>query len=112
MGELSSIQMIIATIVGLILIFSTKNYEIALAYFTGILLYSIIASLDDLLGMNGVRNGIMGFLYLEVLDASFSFDGVIGAFALSSDIFVIIGMGTHIDHAFLETRIPHSGHGD
>jgi hypothetical protein len=94
MGELSSIQMIIATIVGLILIFSTKNYEIALAFFTGILLYSIIASLDDLLGMNGVRNGIMGFLYLEVLDASFSFDGVIGAFALSSDIFVImIGLG-------------------
>jgi len=94
MGELSSIQMIIATIVGLTLIFATKNYEIALAYFTGVLLYSIIASLDDLLGMNGVRNGIMGFLYLEVLDASFSFDGVIGAFALSSDIFIImIGLG-------------------
>jgi hypothetical protein len=36
----------------------------------------------------------MGFLYLEILDASFSFDGVIGAFALSSDIFIImIGLG-------------------
>ncbi|MFN7157245.1 MAG: Bax inhibitor-1/YccA family protein, partial [Erythrobacter cryptus] len=30
-----------------------------------------------------VRSGLGGFLYLEVLDASFSFDGVIGAFALS-----------------------------
>jgi len=29
------------------------------------------------------------FLYLEVLDASFSFDGVIGAFALSKNIFII-----------------------
>jgi uncharacterized protein len=34
------------------------------------------------------------FIYLEVLDASFSLDGVIGAFALTSDIFVIIaGLG-------------------
>ena len=94
MGELTSIQMIIATTVGLVLIFAKQDYGIALAYFTGVLLYSIIASLDNLLGMNGVRNGIMGFLYLEVLDASFSFDGVIGAFALSSDIFIImLGLG-------------------
>ncbi|MEO6880901.1 MAG: DUF475 domain-containing protein [Mycobacteriaceae bacterium] len=34
------------------------------------------------------------FLYLEVLDASFSFDGVVGAFAISQDIFVIaVGLG-------------------
>jgi hypothetical protein len=34
------------------------------------------------------------FLYLEVLDASFSFDGVVGAFALSNQIFVIAtGLG-------------------
>ena len=34
------------------------------------------------------------FLYLEVLDASFSFDGVIGAFAISQDIFIIAtGLG-------------------
>lgn len=36
----------------------------------------------------------MSFLYLQVLDASFSFDGVIGAFAISSDIILIaIGLG-------------------
>jgi len=40
------------------------------------------------------RSGAAGFLYLEVLDASFSFDGVIGAFALSNNLFVIaIGLG-------------------
>ncbi len=34
------------------------------------------------------------FLYLEVLDASFSFDGVIGAFAITSDPIVIaLGLG-------------------
>lgn len=40
------------------------------------------------------KGGVGAFLYLEVLDASFSFDGVIGAFALSSNLFVIaIGLG-------------------
>jgi hypothetical protein len=34
------------------------------------------------------------FLYLEVLDASFSFDGVIGAFAVTSDpVIIAIGLG-------------------
>lgn len=34
------------------------------------------------------------FLYLEVLDASFSFDGVVGAFAISQDLFIIAtGLG-------------------
>jgi len=34
------------------------------------------------------------FLYLEVLDASFSFDGVVGAFAITSDpILIAIGLG-------------------
>lgn len=41
-----------------------------------------------------VKSGLAGFLYLEVLDASFSFDGVIGAFALSNNLFVIaLGLG-------------------
>ncbi|MCB1390032.1 MAG: DUF475 domain-containing protein [Rhodobacteraceae bacterium] len=40
------------------------------------------------------RGGLGAFLYLEVLDASFSFDGVIGAFALSHNLFVIAaGLG-------------------
>lgn len=38
--------------------------------------------------------GLGAFLYLEVLDASFSFDGVIGAFALTQNLFLIaIGLG-------------------
>jgi hypothetical protein len=40
------------------------------------------------------RSGLASFLYLQVLDASFSFDGVIGAFALSNNLFVIaLGLG-------------------
>jgi hypothetical protein len=36
------------------------------------------------------RGSIGGFLYLEVLDASFSFDGVIGAFAITEDVIIIM----------------------
>jgi uncharacterized protein len=40
------------------------------------------------------RMGLFTFLYLEVLDASFSFDGVVGAFAITDMIFVIaLGLG-------------------
>ncbi len=40
------------------------------------------------------KAGFFLFMYLEVLDASFSFDGVIGAFAITQDIFIImIGLG-------------------
>src|SRR5690606_16898434 len=40
------------------------------------------------------KGGLGAFIYLEVLDASFSFDGVIGAFALTQNLFVIaIGLG-------------------
>lgn len=49
-----------------------------------------------------VKGGIGGFLYLEVLDASFSFDGVIGAFAITSDV-VIIMLGLAIGAIFVRS---------
>ena len=94
LGTINDIEIMIATAIGIYLTSITNDSAISISYFTGILLYSFIASLDDLMSTDGVRSGIMGLLYLEVLDASFSFDGVIGAFALSSNIFIImIGLG-------------------
>ncbi|CUH80122.1 integral membrane protein, YkoY family [Tritonibacter multivorans] len=53
--------------------------------------------LDNIAGKTaeiGAKGGLGAFLYLEVLDASFSFDGVIGAFALTTNILLIaIGLG-------------------
>ena len=66
----------------------------------GLLAFLVVEGLGNLVqepeeGINlAVKAGAASLLYLEVLDASFSFDGVIGAFALSKDIFVIaIGLG-------------------
>ena len=55
---------------------------------------SALLSVDTAVNGELVRTGAAAFLYLEVLDASFSFDGVIGAFALSNNLFIIaIGLG-------------------
>lgn len=48
------------------------------------------------------KGGIAGFLYLEVLDASFSFDGVIGAFAITNDV-IIIMLGLAIGAMFVRS---------
>lgn len=86
--------LLLAITLGIALLALTEDILIGMAYFCAIALYLIIHSADKFLGGDGVRNGLMGFLYLEVLDASFSFDGVIGAFALSENIFIImIGLG-------------------
>ncbi|MDD0136545.1 DUF475 domain-containing protein, partial [Shigella flexneri] len=38
--------------------------------------------------------GFVFFLFMEVLDALFSFDGVLGAFAITADPFIILlGLG-------------------
>lgn len=77
----------------------------ALAYLVagmmGLVTFIIVHGLGTLLGGDGDvvtatagRSGLASFLYLEVLDASFSFDGVIGAFALSNNLFIIaLGLG-------------------
>lgn len=46
--------------------------------------------------------GLVGFLYLELIDASFSLDGVLGAFALSKDI-LIITIGLSIGAMFVRS---------
>jgi len=66
----------------------------------GLLTFLLVEVLGGVLdrkqqALKGAAQGGLGaFLYLEVLDASFSFDGVIGAFALSQNLYVIaIGLG-------------------
>lgn len=53
-----------------------------------------------------VRTGLGGFLYLEVLDASFSFDGVIGAFALSNNM-IVIALGLSVGAMFVRSMTIH-----
>lgn len=70
-----------------------------MAFVLGVLLYALLHGqlahqLEKAKFSNMVNVGLAGFLYLEVLDASFSFDGVIGAFAITGNIFIIlIGLG-------------------
>lgn len=67
----------------------------------GILCFLVVEGIGEFLktpdhdGVSDLGKASVGmFLYLEVLDASFSFDGVIGAFAITNNLFIIaIGLG-------------------
>jgi len=113
-GKLESIEIILA--LGLLLI--TQNWlpdeirlNVLVAGISGVMLFVIVDSLAALFEdeeegevvSEAIKKGsVMSFLYLEVLDASFSFDGVIGAFAITQDV-VIIMLGLAIGAMFVRS---------
>jgi hypothetical protein len=101
--RINTISLIFSTLGGIVLLYITKDASIGVAYFFGVLLYEIMHRIDALFTSGGgVRNGVIGFIYLETLDASFSLDGVVGAFALSENIFVIM-MGLGVGALFVRS---------
>jgi len=99
------------TIISLIILISlvvfideNKKFGILWAGILGILIFLIVRMIGDILEdrnnkenmltTNIAKGGIGAFIYLEILDSSFSFDGVIGAFAITTDIITImVGLG-------------------
>lgn len=77
-----------------------KN-QVMIAGIIGMILYIFLKTITNILNKKNktpehlIRHtGLTSFLYLEVLDASFSLDGVIGAFAITKDIvIVLLGLG-------------------
>lgn len=70
--------------------------EVLLSGILGLTTFLAVNALDSYLsGLKGALSaGLGAFLYLELIDASFSFDGVIGAFAVTQNIFLIaLGLG-------------------
>lgn len=85
---------------------SEEHLDVLTAGFFGLLTYLLINSFDTVLHNAGVEKnlskgatntfkaGLIGFIYLNVVDASFSLDGVIGAFAITNQILIIaVGLG-------------------
>lgn len=67
---------------------------------------SLVGGEDENLSGKIIKQGVAGFLYLELLDASFSFDGVIAAFAITSNIFVIMA-GLAVGAMFVRSMTLH-----
>lgn len=113
-GKLESIEMVIA--LGMLLIVQANLAEsirlnVLVAGISGIVLFVVVDSLSALfeneeegeqISKTLRKAGLMNFLYLEVLDASFSFDGVIGAFAITQDV-IIIMLGLAIGAMFVRS---------
>lgn len=93
LGKLESLEIVIALT---ILIFIQKalpqSFSIFMAGSEGIILYVLVNSFMG--DTSKIKSGIGAFLYLEILDASCSFDGVVGAFVLTNNIlYIMIGLG-------------------
>lgn len=110
-GKLDTVQ---AVIVGALLLFMVHNFVAPAeqlgaltAGFIGLLVYLAMDALgnyfesDNLTAKAGAA-GFSSFMYLEILDASFSLDGVIGAFALTKDI-LLIAAGLTIGAMFVRS---------
>ncbi|MDR2033225.1 MAG: DUF475 domain-containing protein [Helicobacteraceae bacterium] len=116
LGKVDSIGVLAALLVilGLYLwlpVSADEKLTILSAGIGGVILFIAVSSIDSLFESDSkeehsskvaTRNGVAGFLYLEVLDASFSFDGVIGAFAVTRDV-VIIMLGLGIGAMFVRS---------
>ncbi|MBZ9749761.1 DUF475 domain-containing protein [Deinococcus sp. HMF7604] len=110
-GKLDTIQVVV-TVIALMLV---TKFMVAPAEQTTALMAGLIG-LALYLAMNAIGNlfdaddmaakagaaGLSAFLYLEVLDASFSLDGVIGAFAITK-VVVIIAAGLAIGAVFVRS---------
>lgn len=108
-GKLESLSVIIAlaTLLGISSMLDGEDQKVAITSgVIGLLLYLLMNSLDTLLekskmstslqstAQNTFKAGLIGFIYLNVIDASFSLDGVIGAFAITDKILLIaVGLG-------------------
>ena len=76
---------------------AAEDLEFLLAGIAGIVAHELVKLFGDIMEseedatLTVAKSGLASFIYLEVLDASFSFDGVLGALVISTDIFVIAG---------------------
>jgi hypothetical protein len=111
MGAIESLEIIFALILLLISAYflpSEQQTGALIAGIAGLIVFVLLESINNLMegsmDMVGTaaRTGLASFLYLEVLDASFSFDGVIGAFAITKDV-VIIMLGLGIGALFVRS---------
>ena len=116
LGKLEAIQV---GLVLAILIFSShfllpeEQLNFMIAGLSGLITFILADAFGTLVGGENegasgriVKEGIMGMLYLELLDASFSFDGVMGAFAISNNI-LIISLGLGIGAMFVRSITLH-----
>jgi len=99
LAKLGEIKLIVALTVVFIVGYLKKDPSIILSMILGILLFETVhfikSAIDYFKDKRGIDGGIGAFIYLELLDASCSLDGTVGAFAISQNL-VIITIGLSV----------------
>jgi hypothetical protein len=102
---------IIEVVVQYLVIPVDQGFEFAVASSAGTASWLAVQYLGEKLGggagvSTAAKSGLGMFIYLNVLDATFSFDGVVGAFAVSNSI-ILIGLGLGIGSMFVRSMTIH-----
>jgi len=105
-GKLNQLSVVVALVAVTLAAFKLapegKAATVMVSGVLGLVTYVLVKALGDVFEPTGNgelvakagKAAFFSFLYLEVLDASFSFDGVVGAFAITSDpIIIAVGLG-------------------
>lgn len=98
-AEISSISLGIAlfTLLGISFFSEYDQATTLTSGLVGIMIFILMQAIAGSLSTNSTAiatGGLSLFIYLNVLDSAFSLDGVIGAFALSSNLLIImVGLG-------------------
>jgi len=115
LGQLEAIEIIVALILLLVLqsfLPEADRLHAMIAGIAGVTLYVVMGSIIALFNLKEMRksafakSGLMGFIYLNLLDASFSLDAVVGSFVISNDI-VIIVLGLSAGAMFVRSLTVH-----
>jgi hypothetical protein len=121
LGKMDSVNVVVTVIISYgfsRFIHEGKGGEFLSSAMLGVVTYLLVGGLTDFIQADQESDpdhpvprrksgtllsaGFASFLYLEVLDASFSFDGVIGAFALTNKL-AIIALGLGIGAMFVRS---------
>jgi hypothetical protein len=109
-GSIANIQAFVATIVIAVVAYfvePTLRLTFIGAAFSGYAVYMLVHMFKEIVGGTDLtaavaKSWVVGFVYLEVLDASFSLDGVVAAFAITSN-FILIAVGLGIGAMFVRS---------
>jgi hypothetical protein len=99
-GRIEAIEIALALslLVGLSFVTQYNQSQVLVSGIIGLIIFVLMEGITGKLSLESDDNLVVSsaslFMYLEVLDAAFSLDGVVGAFAITNNLLIImIGLG-------------------
>jgi hypothetical protein len=120
-GSVEAIEIVVALCIleGIAIAIPPHRAEILIAGIAGIALFALVQGIAHAFSREAAgkhaASGLALFIYLNLLDAAFSLDSVVGAFALSKELVIIViglGIGAYFVRTLTIYMVDHGTLGD